>query len=542
MKRGFKLLIYIGIIIGISSCAQVVQLTGGAPDRTPPKVLSSVPEQNSVNFKDQIITIQFDEYIQVLDVANELLISPRLKELPEVTAKGKKLQIDFTGKELQVNTTYHLSFGKSIADMNERNILEGYEFTFSTGSIIDSLRLSGSVLQAEDNLAAADQIIGLYAAGDASDSLPFKKEPNYICKSSKDGRFSFSHLPANNYLVFAIGDKNKNVLYDGEQERVAFYSGSLQLSHDSAIQLRSFKEPIAKTFIVKTTSPNYGRAWVILNKPSTVVLKPIFKNESANLQFLSPKLEEDTLVVFYKNLIDTLALSATMPENKGVDTVYIKLPTPRKRSVQVPELVFSSQVPNKTDRLVLRFNTWMDTLATLTQKMKWYEKKDSTKIESKLSGHWLNAWEYQINQSLQPGANYFLTLESGAFSDLNGNLQDSVPLSFKTKSAADFGKLSLKIRFNIKQDYQIELINELGKVVAERHVFFPLSSSNVASLEFSDLQPNTYKVRIIYDTNANGKWDSGNLLKRVQPEKISMLSKQIKVISDWELEEFLEEK
>jgi hypothetical protein len=520
----------------------VVSLTGGAPDRTPPKVLSSVPEQNTTNFKDKIIVLQFDEYIQMLDAANELMISPRLKELPELVVKGKKLFVDFTGKSLQPNTTYHLSFGKSIADMNERNILEGYEFTFSTGAHIDSLSLSGEILQAEDNMPAADQMVGLYAIKDASDSLPYKTEPLYICKGSASGKFQFSHLPADNYLVFAIGDKNKNYVYDGDQERIAFYSDTLKLQHDSTIALKAFKEAPSRTFITKSFSPNYGRALVILNKPTSIKIKALQKENISNLQIESSKAEEDTVVMYYKNVRDTLALVAELPNSTGADTLFIKLPTVKKRSVQNPDLIVTSTVPSKTDCAILKFNTWMDTSSASTQKMKWYVKKDSNAVVSKVLGHWLNTREYQIHQSLQPGTQYSIALESGAFSDLNHNSQDSIVLSFKTKSTADFGKLTLKILFKIKQQYQIELINESGKVIAQRSVFFSLSSSNVASLEFSDIQPGIYKVRIIYDTNANGKWDGGNLLKRVQPEKISMLSKQIKVISDWELEENLEEK
>src|SRR5882672_1895016 len=76
-----------------NQCAQVGTLTGGKKDTTAPKLLLATPELKTTNFNSDLITLKFDEFIQVRDLMNQLVISPKLPTKPEIEADGKKLII-----------------------------------------------------------------------------------------------------------------------------------------------------------------------------------------------------------------------------------------------------------------------------------------------------------------------------------------------------------------------------------------------------------------------------------------------------------------
>lgn len=542
MLKAVRYLLSTLLIFFLSRCAQTGILTGGERDRIPPKLINAEPALAATHFSANIITLQFDEYIQLNNPAKEIVITPRLEKQPEIITKGKKLSIDFSLLRLKPNTTYQINFGNSIADMNERNTLANFIYVFSTGDHIDSLKLSGQILQAEDNAPANPMLLAIYPNEEALDSLPYKKEPTYYCTANSEGFFEMKHLPQGSYQVFAIEDKNNNRLYDGNLERIAFYTGALDLQSDSTLLLHAFKEPVPNTFVSKSFSPNYGRALIILNQTSDWKIKALHPNDQKKISVDKTNIPEDTIVVFYHQFVDTLPLLLQIAGRSEADTLYLKVPPIRKRALAVPHLTLPSSFPKPNDRPIIRFDTWLDTAKTNYSKMIWKSDLDTTERHIQLKAHWLNVHQLQLHVPLTAARSYSLHLDSSVFVDQNGNRPDSLTLSEKTKSQKDFGKLFLKIRFKSKQQYIVELLNEQGKKVSEQTIFFSLSSSNVASLEFTELPPGSYKIRIVYDSNSNGKWDAGNFLKREQPEKISILSKQIKVISDWELEEELDEK
>src|ERR1035437_3316885 len=118
------------------SCAQMVAPTGGPPDKTPPKVLKYTPDSAAVNFDRKQIRILFDEFVQLVDMNKQLIISPPMQTQPDIRVKGKSLIISIHDT-LAPNTTYAFNFGSSIADVNEKNILPNFQYIFSTGSFID---------------------------------------------------------------------------------------------------------------------------------------------------------------------------------------------------------------------------------------------------------------------------------------------------------------------------------------------------------------------------------------------------------------------
>ena len=203
-------------------CANAVAPTGGPKDETPPEVVEAVPENHSINFTGKKIEITFDEYLTLENANQNVLISPPLSEKPDIKLHNKTVVIKFK-ENLEANTTYTINFGSAIKDLHEGNVFKDYVYSFSTGDYIDTLRIAGKVLNAEDKKPIEDVYVGLYAADRENlDSLPMTVQPNYISKTDKDGNFSLNGLADKKYLVFALKDVNSNRYFDLPNEDVAF--------------------------------------------------------------------------------------------------------------------------------------------------------------------------------------------------------------------------------------------------------------------------------------------------------------------------------
>ena len=203
-------------------CANAVAPTGGPKDENPPVVVAAVPENHSINFTGKKIELTFDEYVSLENANQNVLISPPMTEKPDIKLHNKTVVIKFK-EDLDANTTYTINFGSAIKDLHEGNVFKDYVYSFSTGDCIDTLRIAGKVLKAEDKKPVEDAYVGLYAADRENlDSLPMTVPPNYITKTDKDGNFSLDGLADKKYLVFALKDVTSNLYFDLPNEEVAF--------------------------------------------------------------------------------------------------------------------------------------------------------------------------------------------------------------------------------------------------------------------------------------------------------------------------------
>lgn len=527
------------VLLAFSRCAQVVPLSGGKKDTTPPVLQKAVPASGSVLFSARLVIFEFDEFVQVRDLNNELLISPRLKTAPDVKAVGRNILVDLSGCTLEPNTTYRFSFGKSIADMNESNSVPNLEYVFSTGSFLDTLSLSGTVTMASDNTPAANMMAGLYHVDKKVDSLPYIYEPDYIVKSNAAGQFRFTNLPASDFYIYIIGDKNKNQLYDGEAEQIAFSPNTVRPGKDTLRDLKMFREQSSRLFLKKTMSAVNGAGQLIYTMPVTPSISPIRKQDIAKV-WIDPK-KEDTIKVFYHGISDTLALLDRSTEK--TDTLYLPVPVSRNKNASLPFKLQSPQgIPGKNDQLLLTFPVWMDTQSVRKTGIHLLTGKDSVIVLGPSAFRWKNIHQLEINCQLSEAKEYRLKMDSAAVRSMSKLPADTSAISFRTKSRTDFGKLSLKLKLIRKEPYIIRLVTEDFKVVAQQTVSVPMSSSNAVTLDFPELPQGTYRVVFIWDDNANGEWDTGNVIRKLQPEKLSIHSKQIKIPADWEVEEEISEK
>lgn len=537
-KQVFKIVFAFFLILFFTKCAQVAPLNGGKRDIVAPKLVEAIPANKTLNFNADQIVLKFDEHVKLQDLPNQLIISPKLSFEPEIVAEGKKIIISFKKQALLPNTTYRFYFGKSIIDMTEGNPNTNFEYVFSTGNNIDTLILSGSINNAFNNKPETDIIIGLYNKAEEIDSLPYKKTPNYITRSSDDGGFVFGNLPMGIYKVFAFLDKNKNYQYDGDIEKLAYLDSDLDLKGDSSIILNMFKEEPPKVFVKKISSPYFGFSQIILNKKSSLTLSTLNKSDNVKIYETNIGVEKDTLSFYYKNLKDTLVLLLNNLSTKKIDTIRVQLPktTAQKKKFNLSINAKGGKLPIQKP-VQFTFQTWMDTSMTDVSKIKLSSKTDSLIGIEKLKFKWVNINTFELINKLKQGVQYSLKVDTNAFFDASRTKNDSSTIRFETESENELGKLSLKLLFNKKQGYLIQLTNEQEQIVKEKFISFSLSGSNAATIDFTNVTPGTYKIKIVFDTNENKKWDTGNFISKIQPEHVFIYPKSIKVLSDWEIEE-----
>ncbi len=210
--------IYILSVSG-AGCAQIGAPTGGAKDTIAPHLIKASPAENAVNFTGNKITLSFDEYVEIQDAYNNVLVSPLPKNQPFVDWKLKTVTVKLKDT-LQPNTTYSINFGSAIKDANEGNPLKDFTYIFSTGSTIDSLILTGKILLAETGKTDSTLFALLYRKAD--DSAVQKRKPDYMARVNSDGTFTFKNLPADNYKVYALKDGDGSKTYNSKIEMFAF--------------------------------------------------------------------------------------------------------------------------------------------------------------------------------------------------------------------------------------------------------------------------------------------------------------------------------
>lgn len=259
-KNTLLFLAIIGILYTVSvmnsGCAQVGMPTGGLKDTLPPVLLNSNPPNETVNFTMDRIVLTFDEYVQLQDIQQNLLVSPVPKINPNVDFKLKTVTIRLRDTLLE-NTTYKIELGTSIRDLNENNPFRDFTFLFSTGGYIDSLTLSGNVEIAETGKTDSTLFVFLYR--DLSDSAVFKKKPTYITRVNKEGDFTFSNLAAGVYHVFALKDESGQKMYTSKNQMFAFADSSVLISESSPpVKLYAYQEE--KEEPKTTTSAKPGAA------------------------------------------------------------------------------------------------------------------------------------------------------------------------------------------------------------------------------------------------------------------------------------------
>jgi hypothetical protein len=537
-KKLQKLLLYICILLISARCAQITPLTGGKKDVDPPKVLESNPPNASLNFTTTVIDIRFDEYIVLKDVANQLIITPQTKELPEVEANGKKLRIKFN-EALLPNTTYKLAFGNSITDLRESNILPDYQYVFSTGNVLDSMTLGGQVVNAFDKKPEANLLVGLYPP-DAADSIIYKEKPLYITKTGGDGSFHLDYLPEKPFRLIAIKDQNKNLLYDGSEERIAFSDSLVNPGDSVPVSMLLFKEVPVKSFIRKSTSLEYGKAYIIYNKPQTAITD--VKANGLILYTQNP--QKDSLTLYYANKVDTLVTYVSYSSAKQ-DTAYIKIPSKssveKLRKNNAIRYSFTTNLINtmpyyELPRFELNFPVEGKNIHEAGISLTDLKDSSKTGMPFTLLKNGEPATAFTVQAVFREEGDYKLVIDKGAFTNSDGRTNDSIAYKFTTSTKDDYAQLNMKLLFPKKEKYIVMLLNEKEMIINETGVEFSLTSTSEKLITYKNLLPGNYFIKVVEDANKNGHFDVGDFFIHQQPEPVFINPTPIKLLAGWEIE------
>lgn len=542
------------MLLLLAACANIVSPTGGQRDSTPPRMLSAKPPDGSTRFNAPKIIIRFDEYIQIRDIYSQLMISPPLKEFPDVNAKDKSLQIKFK-ESLQDNTTYNLFFGESIVDITESNKLKGFRYVFSTGHFLDSLQLKGNVLMAKSASAEKDVLIMLYP-GDANDSTPMLKRPLYVTRSLENGSFEFKNLASGPYKLFALKDANSNYLFDLPNEIIGFSSESVHPFYapepdtsrkDSVkppplpnLEVLLFQQEDSVQKVLRAGMNEVNRYMMAFRYPLT---KPEIKPFEGNAlpEFLTEiNNTRDTLILWFLTKPADSIKALVFDDHTLIDTILSTTDYRTRRGVHgfadMKSLPVSSNIMMKTHNYFepLRFElprpleeyrlsgfilcTIRDSIAdTLQLKPSDIEKTGLRTLS--------------LNYPFKQGASYELQILPGGIKDIYGLSNDTVNLPFTINTPASYGSLKLSIKQALNPPpYIIEIMK------GENAVFNTFTIWGDSLIEISNIPPGKYSIRAIADANKNGRWDSGDYLKKIQAEKTHILLKEIQINPNWEME------
>lgn len=501
-----------------------------------------IPDNATLNFNSSEIEISFDEFVQLKDISNNVVITPQPKEFPIIEASGKKITVKFKEK-LNPNTTYRLFFGKAIADMHESNVLANYEYVFSTGNIIDSLKIAGQVNNALNLKGEPDAVVGLYSNID-NDSIIYLNKPDYLTKTNESGKFTLRYLPKQVFKLVAFTDKNKNLLFDSGEEWIGFLDHPVTSGSDSLISVSVFKEDNLKQFVKKSISPYYGFAYVIFNreqKSSVVNLNP-----NSNEIICTESGTNDTCFVYYNNVYDALKLAVINTENQKKDTLRIiipskekvdKLKADKKLKLELADNSMTSGTWPYFSTPELKFSNPVTKELIESKKIDFYQiKEDTTKLRLPFDFEIKTCNTIRILTKLQPATKYELLFLRGAFTGITDAVSDSIKLVFKTTDPEEYANLLLKVQLPDKHNYMLQILNEKGSVIREEYIEQSISSSTEYSVQFKNLIPGNYFAKLYKDENKNKTWDTGSFLKKRHAELIFLNAIPIKLLSNWDSE------
>lgn len=591
--------IYISIIgtIILASCAKIVAPTGGPKDEDHPLIVEIDPPDYTVNFDAKEVNITFNEFIQLKDLNESLVISPPLEEKPEIKVKGKTLVIEFLEK-LKDSTTYNIYFGNSVQDYNEGNPIENYQYVLSTGSYVDSLSISGQVINSFNLLPEEGVFVMLYE--EHEDSVPIKQIPTYISKTNEEGLFRINNIGHNNYKLFCVRDFNKNYLFDLPTEDIAFIDSLVEfelITHthidtfyvpDSIYVLNNQEIPERKEERKIDTIIEHSNTFYPVNE---YVLR-LF-TEYREVQYLTNNTRETKHkieVTFNKPIKDSIVFSMvdTVPEKQW----YIKEINQTQDSIiywltdssiyNRERLMFALNYQREDSSLVYQWNVDTLNMRYVEEKLKRNEEPD-TSIKYNLNvqnkgqmdlnkdikfffetplGKYdtsrINLFEVIDSVEIQKRFDFYkdsikhrtywmavdwsedtvyrLEINPGAFTDIYESTNDTSILLFDTQKRDYYGKILIDV-IGMDSIPSYQLICQLilpGK--ESETVFDEKIIQNNQLVEFDFLPPKEFIFKVILDTNYNGKWDTGEYLKNIQPEEVLYHDEKIKVRSNWDIE------
>jgi hypothetical protein len=532
-KSRFFFQIFIGFIAVsvIFGCANIQRPMGGPRDKTPPKLLKATPINPSRNFNAKIIQLDFDEYFKLNSIYQEITISPEMGKQPEYLIKNKSLIIKLKDT-LQKNTTYVINFGKAIADVNEGNILKNFTYVFSTGPTIDSLRITGNVRNVQSQVKEKDVTVMLFPL--RQDTSFGKHKPAIYTTTDTAGNFSLSNLKGGDYKIYALMEKSPNKIYDNDEELVAFKKDVIHLKKDTSnLNLTLFKQIPPKLRLADRKIDADGKLYFIFNKPiSTNPGVRILNAKLDSQKVVDFKPTADTAMIYLKDMTFDSVKVSFLDKDKPLDTITLK----------------RSKKETYKRTIALQYNTSNDKLKpgtdlTFTANYP-IESVDASRIIMMEDSNEVNDFtvirdpndlkKFTLKSRLRQGRNYVITFNMGTFTDIYGDKSVAIKKPFGIDKSENYSQLTLHITLpdsSGNKSYVVQLLTDNNIEIKSTVV------TKNGPIGYSRYPVGKYRVRVIYDANKNGKWDTGNIKQNIQPENIWLFNRTIPLRTNFEIDE-----
>jgi hypothetical protein len=585
--------LFILLVCGLYACASMGSPGGGDYDIEPPKFTGSDPAPNAVRFDKNKITLVFDEYIVLEKPSEKVIITPPQKKAPVIKAVGKRITVELKDS-LVPDMTYTFDFTNGIVDNNEKNVLDGFNFAFSTGDVVDSLVLSGLLLNAENLEPVPNIMVGIHSnlSDTAFTTIPFLR----TSQTNEVGRFWIRNVAPGTYRLFALNDINRDFKFDQPGEAIAFDDSLIIPSFEPAVRMDTVWKDSLTVDTIKAVP--YTRF-----TPDDLLLR-LFK-ENFELQYLS-KTERNDPRLFTMNFnapVDTLPEVYLLDEEESETAWYVLEQSPDRKTLTYwmmdSTLYQKDTIRIETDYLahdtLNNIVTMTDTIPLVKKKTEAPKEKEKDKkkgvekkrdvlevtvsptgamdvfdtlritfseplvafernwiqIRQKVDTLWeprdfpvlqdtLNPRMYYVDYVWPYGQEYQIGIDSLTFSSIYGKENDSIQVNFKTREEKEYGQLVIYLSGNTGSGFG-QLLDGSEKIVKES----PLEEGEIV---FYDIKPGKYYVRYIEDTNGNGKWDTGNYAENRQPEPVYYNSKffemkaMLEVEENWNIKELPVEK
>lgn len=587
MKRIVRQLFWGALSLGaLYSCANIGHPDGGPKDVTPPRFLSSNPKPEALNNTKKKIVLLFDEFIKIENASEKVVVSPPQLLQPEIKASGKKISIDLLDS-LKSNTTYTIDFSDAILDNNEGNPLGNFSYSFSTGNKIDTLQVSGTVLEASNLEPVKGILVGLHS--DLNDSAFVKLPFCRLSRTDSRGHFVIKGIAPGKYHIYALLDADQNFAFNQKNEEIAFDDSLIIPTHEPSIRmdtswvdsvtydtvyqrpvtrympdnilLRAFKEDVHSQYLVKSErlTPNKFTFYFSDRADTLPTLKGLNFDEK-NAFIIESNSLNDTINYWIKDSLlykkDTLSMSLsylyTDTLNKLVprtDTLNLRAKQKMINEDKVKDDSHKGKKKKKGDKelqtLFLPVNVHapssMDIYDYITlnfgEPVAMY---DSTAIHlsEKVDSLWkpvpfqferdsVNHRIFNLFYNWAPKGEYEFTVDSMAFHGYYGTFTDKIKQDFKVRGEDEYFSLHFNIS-GVDTTAFMELLSTQDKVVRRREV-----KKGVADFYF--LNPGKYAARLIVDRNNNGVWDTGDYEKKLQPETVYYFPRILEYKALWDI-------
>ena len=519
------------VLVSSFQCARRSLPTGGFKDTLPPNIVNTSPKMNTVFFDKEKITITFDEYIKLVDLNKQLIISPPLepnkyKVKPQGTV-SKKIQIELLDSLLE-NTTYTFNFGESIIDNNEGNLLPFFNYAISTGAIIDSLEIKGKITDSYERITDSYTSVYLYPIDSTyTDSTIFLKKPFYATSTLDSIAYNFRNLRPDKYQIVAIKDISGNYIFDQSVDKIGFIEEPITLPGDSVINFRIFKEVPnlywSRPFFINKNKIGFG----YFGKPEPSAIKVQSKVPRNFRYIINKDRKTDTLNFWFRgSMIDSIKFGIEEKDTTKTYTIQIK-------DIKPDSLVISSITKNSIE-LIDSFKI-KSSLPIVKVNMDLINIVGLDSLEVQFEAFLdKNYDELALTFDALPNDNYKIEFLPDAMVDFWGQTHDTLRYSVKTRPISDYGNLYLQILREDKSPFILELVDLKGKVLRR---YDKINDSDY--YEFKYLLPGKYLFRYIRDKNGNKKWDTGNYLKKIQPEIVYYSTDTIDLRANWDINQQL---